>query len=80
LKFEIEELFRLVMLYTDTKKKHTHTIVKSIHSSFRSESKILSFNTMRTYIQQNNFSRIWSFLLLKQDFDYSKFFIYLGLF
>ena len=37
LKFEIEALFRLVMLYTDTKK--THIIVKSIHSSHRSESK-----------------------------------------
>ncbi|KAE9544124.1 hypothetical protein AGLY_001813 [Aphis glycines] len=42
--FEIGALFRLVMLYTDTiknkKKKHTHIIVKSIHSSLRSESKI----------------------------------------
>ncbi|KAE9532784.1 hypothetical protein AGLY_009865 [Aphis glycines] len=37
-KFEIEALFRLVMLYTDTKKKK-YIIVKSIHSSFRSESK-----------------------------------------
>ncbi|KAE9521400.1 hypothetical protein AGLY_018222 [Aphis glycines] len=39
-KFEIKALFRLVMLYTDTKKKKTYIIVKSIHSSLRSESKI----------------------------------------
>ncbi|KAF0731660.1 Uncharacterized protein FWK35_00027422, partial [Aphis craccivora] len=39
-KFEIEALFRHVLLYTDTqKKKNTHNIVKAIHSSLRSESK-----------------------------------------
>ncbi|KAE9544602.1 hypothetical protein AGLY_000144 [Aphis glycines] len=41
--YEIGALFRLVMLYTDTKKnkkkKKTHIIIKSIHSSLRSESK-----------------------------------------
>ncbi|KAF0754917.1 hypothetical protein FWK35_00024486 [Aphis craccivora] len=36
-KFEIESLFRHFLVYTDTKK--THNIVKSIHSSLRSESK-----------------------------------------
>ncbi|KAE9541109.1 hypothetical protein AGLY_004354 [Aphis glycines] len=40
-KFEIEALFRLVMLYTDTKTKKikTYIIVKSIHSLLRLESK-----------------------------------------
>ena len=37
-KFEIEALFRLVKLYTDTKKKTHH--FKTIHSSLRSESKM----------------------------------------
>ena len=36
-KFEIEALFRLVMLYRHTKK--THIMVKSIHSSLRSKLK-----------------------------------------
>jgi len=46
LKFEIESLFRQVMVYSDTKQKinthtrHTHIIVKSILSSLRSEYKI----------------------------------------
>ncbi|KAF0760664.1 hypothetical protein FWK35_00014997 [Aphis craccivora] len=37
-KFEIRALFRHVLVYTHIKKK-THNIVKSIHSSLRSESK-----------------------------------------
>ncbi|KAF0719641.1 hypothetical protein FWK35_00023764 [Aphis craccivora] len=38
LKFEIEALFRHFLVYTH-KKKNTQNIVKSIHSSLRSESK-----------------------------------------
>ncbi|KAE9545419.1 hypothetical protein AGLY_000962 [Aphis glycines] len=44
-KFEIEALFRLVMLYTDKKKKKTYIIVKLIHSSLRSESKTIKKRT-----------------------------------
>ncbi|KAE9530684.1 hypothetical protein AGLY_011146 [Aphis glycines] len=39
LKSKIEAFLLLQMLSTDTKKKKTHIIVKSIHSSLRSESK-----------------------------------------
>ena len=38
MKFKIEALFRVVMVYTETKKK-THIIVKLINSSLLSESK-----------------------------------------
>lgn len=42
LKLEIEAIFRLLFVYADTtNKKHTHTIVKYIHSSLLSESKII---------------------------------------
>ncbi|KAF0762952.1 hypothetical protein FWK35_00003052 [Aphis craccivora] len=40
IKFDIEALFRHFHVYTDTHKKKTHNIVKSIDSSLRSESKI----------------------------------------
>ncbi|KAE9536992.1 hypothetical protein AGLY_006799 [Aphis glycines] len=48
-KFEIKALFRLVMLYTDTK---TYIIVKSIHSSLRSESKMTE---KRTFLRKTSF-------------------------
>ncbi|KAE9528490.1 hypothetical protein AGLY_012061 [Aphis glycines] len=54
--FEIGALFRLVMLYTDTKKKKTHIIVKSIHSSLRSESKNLVYYSKCLH---NDFKMHW---------------------
>jgi len=40
LKLKIKALFRQFIVYTDTKIINTLTIVKSIHSSLRSESKV----------------------------------------
>lgn len=53
LKLKIESLFRQVIVYTDTQKKliikKIHNIVWSIHSSLRSESKII-MNLLFRYI------------------------------
>ncbi|KAE9531313.1 hypothetical protein AGLY_010519 [Aphis glycines] len=70
-KFEIEALFRLVMLYTDKKKKK-YIIVKSIHSSLRSESKNTCSNfelntpfqkqNIFRFVKNNNFFRLKYFI------------------
>ncbi|KAE9522508.1 hypothetical protein AGLY_017101 [Aphis glycines] len=56
-KFEIEALFRLVMLYTDTKTKNKNIIVKSIHSSLRSKSKTKQKRILQIYLQRSSCSR-----------------------
>jgi len=49
LKFEIEEWFRQVMLYTDKNKKNTPTIIKSIHSSTSLWSNLKCFDISRIF-------------------------------
>ncbi|KAE9525429.1 hypothetical protein AGLY_014229 [Aphis glycines] len=65
LMLEIEELFRLVMLYTDTKTKKTkNIIVKSIHSSLRLESKnVIKIKSRTPY---SHFSRKMIFLIFNR--------------
>ena len=66
-KFEIEALFRLVMLYTDTHNK-THIIVKSIHPSLRSESKMTE---KRDFLRKTSFrqNRIFYFAITQKLID-----------